>query len=402
MFKYKIMIVAPQGLSKLGQSVSEYFDTDIELELHAVPERIVTKDFKVVIFDAINAGDLDLSQVSTLVRMDEVVDIPVVVMAAISSLQEKIEALEVGCDDFIEADTVADEACARLTKSIYHRVATDQLSTRLELANQTAKTALVDNSDLGANIQFLLAVHGCDNLDILGQLFFSTIERYGLKCSLQMRSLTETKDMEATGMAKHLESQLLTQLKGSDRFIDFGPRTIINYHNVSLLVKNMPIEEPEKYGAIKDNTFSLVQGLSARVTALDDQKRLIEERESMKRLSHDSHTVMSTIQMAYQDVMKNIADEVDKANELISMKIPSLALTEEDERFLEGTMEHCVKNTMRIFNDGLKVDELMERLERSIERTLKAVEETQNKKEAQAQAQVMQNNASKESSVELF
>ena len=36
------------------------------------------------------------------------------------------------------------------------------------------------------------------------------------------------------------------------RFIDFGSRTIINYQDISLLVKNMPLENMGRYGRLKD------------------------------------------------------------------------------------------------------------------------------------------------------
>ena len=66
--------------------------------------------------------------------------------------------------------------------------------------------------------------------------------------------------MEANGMAKDLEAHLLDELKDVGRYYDFGKRSVMNYENVSLLVKNMPIEDERRYGAIKDNIFSLLQG----------------------------------------------------------------------------------------------------------------------------------------------
>jgi CheY-like chemotaxis protein len=373
--QHKVLVLVEDAQSQLGMHVAKFFDADTEMDIDEVPKRLSETDYKIVVYDTAARPSINMSQVNRLLKMEETLSLPVVLLTASVCLEDKLQAFEVGCDDFIEEGTTGDEACARITKSIFHRVAADQLSNRLEMANQTARTAMVDNSDLGANIQFLLSVHDCDNLDQLGQMFFRTIERYGLKCSLQMRSEHEIKNMEAHGMAKDLESQLLTQLKDSDRYIDFGARTIVNYDRVSLLIKNMPKDDPEKYGAIKDNTFSLLQGMNARVKSLEDRYRLIDEKESLKKLSNDVRNVMNTIKDSYQRVMRDIADEVDKANELVQMKIPSLALTETDELFLESTMENCVKGTTKIFNEGLVVDECFERLERALQAAIEAVED---------------------------
>ncbi len=374
MTHHKVLIFFEQNLSVLGQHIQNFFDGDVVSDLEQAISKLNETHYRVVVYDTADSGTLDIPRCEYVLSCMECIKLPVVLLTGKYKLEDKLKALEIGIDDFIDTSITHDEACARITKSIFHHIANDQLSSRLEMANKTVRNALVDNSDLGANIQFLLAVHTCDNLDQLGQQFFATIERYGLRCSLQMRSLMGTKNMEAHGMAKDLESQLLTQLKDSDRMIDFGKRTIVNFDRVSVLVKNMPIEDDEKYGSIKDNIFSLIQGLNARVIALEDKHRLLEERESLHKLSTDVHSVMSTLQDSYQTVMKQIATEVESLSELIQSRLPSFALSETDEIFLYEITEGCIVETNKVFNDGLKVDEYFSKLESAIERTLSTVD----------------------------
>ena len=397
---HKVLVIADSVLSESGKHVLSFFDADIEKEIDKVPSLLSDSNYKAMIFDCLSAPSLNIVSLRTLLKMEEVCDIPVVVLAKANSVQDKLDALEIGADDFIEPNIDKEEVCARVTKAILHRVAADQLSSRLEMANQTAHTAMIDNSDLGANIQFLINVHECDNLDQLGQMFFSTIERYGLKCSLQLRGDYEIKNMEAHGMAKDLESQLMTQLKGGERYIDFGPRTIVNYDRVSLLIKNMPVSDPDKYGAIKDNTFSLIQGMNARVQSIEDQAHLIEERETLEKLASDVRSVMTRIQSSYQRVMRDIATEVDNTSEALAVKLPSFALTEADELYIENVMAKCVKNTTMIFNEGLQVDEAIQRLEGTIDRSLEAVSFASQDKEGPRAENVSQTKP--DATLELF
>ncbi len=371
---HKVLLLTEGELSDIAQSITQFFDSTVAHSLSELYKCAETGDYKVLVFDSVSDEPIDKVGIRDTVALSEKLAIPLIVLSRADSIQDKLDALEIGCDDFIEPDVGRDELRARITKSVFNRIATDQLSSRLDLANKTAQSALVDNSELGLNIQFLLNVHDCDNLDQLGQLFFTTIERYGLKCSLQLRSSSEVKNMEAHGMAKDLESQLLLQLKDSDRYIDFGKRTIINYGKVSLLIKNMPTNDSARYGVIKDNTFSLIQGMNARVIALEDRYSLLEEREVLTDLSKEVGSVMTVLKDSYQKVMRDIADEVDTASERILAKIPSLSLTERDEVFLENTMDDCVKNTTMIFNEGLVLDQVMDGLDRSIQSHLKKLE----------------------------
>lgn len=367
------VLVLSADLSTSARHVVEFFQADVVASRDQLPQQMKQKHYRVLVLDQVAVPQLDLHECEMLVQQDYVKGTPVVVLTSSPAVQEKIKALEIGCDDLIDSKTAPDELAARITKSIFHQIANSQLSQRLNQATETARSAMVDNSDLGANIQFLLQIHNCDNLDQLGQQFFATIQRYGLSCSLQMRSEMGKKDMEAHGMAKHLESQLLFQLKDNGRYVDFGRRTIVNFDRVSLLIKNMPIDDPEKYGAVKDNTFCLVQGVNARILALEDRYKLLMETEVLHKLSSDVRLVINTLKFSYQDVMRQIVGEVEGVVEQIEHRLPHLALTEMDEQFIYQATARLVAETNRIFNDGLKVDELFERLESAVRRSLEAV-----------------------------
>lgn len=335
-------------------------------------------DVRVMIYDVTTCGPVSFSGLETLMGNTEVMtDLPLVFLSSSQSLADKLSAFELGVDDYIESETCLEEVCARVSKSIFHRIASAQLKDRLDLANATAYTAMSDNSDLGSNIQFLLGVNRCDNLDQLGQLLFSSLERYGISCSLQMRGIYEIKNMEATGMAKDLESQLLMQMKDAGRYIDFGCRSLVNYGQASLLVRNMPMDDERRYGAIKDNTFALIQGIDARIKALDEHTKLLEEKEALKKLSLDVKTVMTEIDEAYQGVMRTIVNTVEMMAERIQDKIPVLALSEEQEVFFEETTAQCVSEANSVFADGLKVDESFHKLSKSMDHAINNLDDVE-------------------------
>jgi len=377
---YDVLLLSPK-LSALAREVANFFQADVVNRVEELPAAMAEKRYRILVMDLIDNGQVDISTCQTVLQQDFMHTVPLVVLTTAYSVNDKVKALEIGCDDLIDSKTTPDEVFARITKSIFHQIANSQLNQRLLLATETARNAMVDNSDLGANIQFLLQVQGCDNLDQLGQQFFATIQRYGLSCSLQMRSEMGKKDMEAHGMAKHLESQLLFQLKDSGRYVDFGPRTIVNYDRVSLLIKNMPLDDPEKYGSIKDNTFCLVQGINARILALEDRFKLLAEKDALHKLGNDVRAVMGSLKTAYQDVMREIVGQVENVAERLEHRLPHLALTEADEQFIYELSTKLVADTNRVFNEGLKVDEFFDRLENTVKRSLAVASDPSSVKE---------------------
>ncbi len=366
---YEVMVFS-ENLSSLGRRVIDHFKADHVSSMGEVAPKMENKTYRAFVFDAVQGQSSSLEQCQALMEEGLLKGTPLILISASSDVTDIQKAFDLGCDDLIESTTSEDETCTRITKSIFNHIASSQLNQRLVQATETAKTALVDNSDLGANIQFLLKVHACDNLDQLGQQFFNTIQRYGLSCSLQMRAEMGVKNMEANGMAKELESRLLLQLKDDGRYVDFGRRSIINYDRVSLLIKNMPMDDPDKYGAIKDNTFCLAQGINSRIISLEDRHKLTLEKDSLRKLSTDVKDVIGALKNSYQEVMRKIVNEVENASESIQARMPSLALMEADEEFIEGVTEELLMATNRVFNDGLRVDELFNKLEMAVQNSL--------------------------------
>ncbi|MCP5207473.1 MAG: DNA-binding response regulator [Hahellaceae bacterium] len=288
--------------------------------------------------------------------------IPIVLVANEDELSSKLDAFQSGCDDYITPNVPFDELVMRLNKAIFNKIANDQLQSQVKMANEAAFSAMADTSKLGVNVHFLLDSFNCSNLDELGQQLFQALNHYGLKCSLQMRGRYEIKNMEQNGMAKDLEAQLLSELKDAGRYYDFGKRSVMNYEQVSLLVKNMPVDDERQYGAIKDNVFSLLQGTDARIKAIDDRATLNKERALLEGLTKRLQSIFVDLDDSYQDLMKSIADNVESMAEKIENSVMSLGLTENQEKILEAILTEGVRETNEVFSKGIKVDEELRNL----------------------------------------
>lgn len=283
--------------------------------------------------------------------------LPVLFLDDSEDLQDKLRCFEVGGDDYVLHSVPKEELVARVMKCIFNKIANDQLKSRVKQANEMAMAAMANTSDLGVNLRFMIDTAGCDNLDQLGLLFFQAARNYGLNCSLQMRSEFGEKNMEENGMAKELESNLLSQLKDAGRYYDFGRRTVMNYGLVSVLVKNMPLDDAVRYGMLKDNTFPLLQGLDARIRALDNQGKLQLERDLLEKISKRMQQVMEGVDASYHILIRQIVETMESVAGEILDALPAMALNERDEKLIEQGLERGILETNKVFNNGMKVDE---------------------------------------------
>ncbi|MBQ0727809.1 MAG: hypothetical protein KBT77_10730 [Thalassolituus oleivorans] len=354
---YKVLVMGDANNDSLVGLLGKQYELEHVESVDDCIRQVAADDVKLVLLNIVdNLQPVWLNVCRQLKDTPSVTDTPIVILARDSELDSKMAYYDAGCDDYVNSESMS-ELQARLMRVIFNKVANDQLKQQLQQANEMAFIAMSDTSDLGVNVQFLLDVNTCDNLDELGMRVFKSLQSYGINCSLQIRGRHTVKNMEANGMAKEMESVLLQECKDKGRYVDFGRRSIMNYGSVSLLVKNMPMNDDKKYGAIKDNVFSLLQGADARVKALDNLESLAMESLLVKRMAGQMRDLMKHVDSSYKGVMKDIADVVETMADGVESSIQFLGMDERQELALQKIMETGIVDTNRIFNQGMRMDE---------------------------------------------
>ncbi|MGR6871147.1 hypothetical protein ACU6U9_02300 [Pseudomonas sp. HK3] len=155
-------------------------------------------DTKLIVLDFIDSGPEALKLIKEIRNKGDFDYVPIIVLQGESLHHTSIQAFEMGCDDIIDMGVDEGELELRCEKLIINKIASDQLQAQVKQATELAFIAMSDTSDLGINIQFLLEVHQCSNLDELGMRLLQAVDSYGLKASVQLRSEVGTKNMEAS------------------------------------------------------------------------------------------------------------------------------------------------------------------------------------------------------------
>lgn len=397
---HKVFIITTKSPEQCDYVDRSLFDVSFVADLEELPQHPDLNRDGLLVLDSTNTCSgqpSDYERIRDIAR--ELGEKPIIAMLTEVSLERELRALENGFSDVIPLGHPLDEVTTRFLRAIYHHIANRQLKQQLDKASDAALAAMRESSNLGSNVHFLVQAHQCKNLDELGQLFFQAMKNYGLNCSLQMRSTFEVKNMEVNGMARQLESDLLTQLRRAGRYFDFGRRTVVNYGAVSVLIRNMPDDEA-LYGLVKDNTFTLLQGLDARVRSLDQHQQLAREKEALQQLSDRVKAAMSEANDDYQSVMRGIVDVVENMAELIAQNIPSMLLNEEQEHFIEDTVRDCVLQSNKVFSEGFRIDNYFSELQQDIEQVVTQVEHIESTEGRASQQAEPADNAVQD--VELF
>ena len=295
-------------------------------------------------------------KLTQLLGVDNISDTPFIVFTQSSQLETTLKLFDAGADDVISEESSEKEVIARLQKSILNKIATKQLRSQLMIANDIAYGAMTDNSELGANIQFLIDATTCENLDHLGLRLYQTLDLYGLRCSLQFRGRFQEKNMERNGMAREMESQLLRHFHNKGRFHQAGPRLFVNYGQVSLLIKNLPENDSEKCSKIKDSIITLVRGADARVKALDEKTTSELELELLRKVSQRMQSTMHEIDETYKQITDQIVKKAEDTTEKVYQALHHLGLTEEQEHVILEILQSATTYADTTFKEKMAVE----------------------------------------------
>lgn len=294
--------------------------------------------------------------------------VPVIFVSGHDTAPERVAAYEAGGDDFVTKPIAANELRHKLAGIIEHRRQLQELAAQSSSAQQVAFTAMITMGDLGAVIEFLRQSTSCKTYSCIAELLIEAMSNAGLRGAVQVRGHNGLLNTTSDGRMSPLQTSVLETLRDIGRIFEMGSRAIINYHHVSVLVENLPTQEPDKVGRLRDHLAVLVEAADMRVAGLDavnerDLQKvgihgaLAELRGTLTRLSERTHS------------NRNIGQfHMLEALEQLSRALGTLGLTESQQGYVDDLVKCTLDDTRHYFDEAAGLDtefsEVVSRLER--------------------------------------
>ncbi|HOY24330.1 MAG TPA: hypothetical protein PK002_14340, partial [Cellvibrio sp.] len=150
------------------------------------------------------------------------------------------------------------------------------------------------SADLGRSLRFAERTYAMYSFDKLAEGLFQTMAEFGLDTSLMFVTQTGTLFYAQNKYElSPLEKDMFLTIHKEGRFCDFGSRTFCNFALVSLLIKNMPLENPERYGRIKDTVPWILGVTDGRIGALDVSNVLLGTHQKVLDTINDLESILT-------------------------------------------------------------------------------------------------------------
>ncbi|MBS1143267.1 MAG: Response regulator receiver [Proteobacteria bacterium] len=227
-------------------------------------------------------------------------DIPVLFVSSHDDEDTLLHCYEAGGEDFIRKPV--DPAVLIGKLAVANRILADKKALREQAgyAQQTAMAAMVSMSELGVVLQFLSKSFVCDCIKALSALVIDAMAQYDLQAAVQMRMGKDIITLSQNGQDVPLEVSVLNHVKDSGRIFQFRSRCVFNFGRVTLLVNNMPLEDADRCGRIRDNCAILAEGADARLKAIETDLLAQRRRAGIEAALPRLYSTLDGVQNNYR------------------------------------------------------------------------------------------------------
>jgi len=365
--KAKIMVVDDDEMSQalIEGILAETFELSFASSGDECLNLLQSQETDVVLLD-VNMPEMDGLEVCRHIRSQkEHRATPVIFVSASDSKEEIIAGYEAGADDYI-------------TKPLHH----DSLLARVEMNAKQARTqahihsALTGTSPESINrqfinspvFQFIDSSSQSNTFEELAQAVFEITTHLDLSCLVQMQSTVDDCYFSDDGIIKPIEPNIIKQMKLQGRCCAFGQRLIINYPQISLFVRNLPIEDELRNVQIKEALLHVVRLADSRLESIQ-QKTILEEKcEHYKQLHQSCSSEITSIHQSLSRHVSCARDQIKQFSDEAMSEIKTLHLTQDQEDFLNKILTNKVSTLTDQNNKVQQIEESMQNIISQLEK----------------------------------
>jgi len=311
----------------------------------------------------ISMPDIDGYELCRRLKDDwETQDIPVLFVSAHDDSETRMLCYEAGGDDFIQKSFEQPELLGKL--KVAKRILAEKkaLHEQAGYAQRTAMAAMVSMGELGVVLQFLSKSFACNTVDELATALLDAMRQYDLQGAVQMRLGDETLSLSDNGHNVPLEVSVLNHVRLSGRIFQFKSRCVFNYGGVTLMVNNLPVDDAERCGRIRDNGALLAEGADARLRAIESDLLAQRRRDGIEKALPRLYGTLDGVQENYRRNCFELTQVMIDFQEMLTKAFVHLGLMEKQEEQVSTLANDFMLRVVGTQDASLEIVGQLERL----------------------------------------
>lgn len=278
----------------------------------------------------------------------QLADVPVIFLSAHDQIEERLKGYEVGGEDYIVKPFAPEELKAKIAHLLAMTADRNSLRERADYATSAAMTAITSMGEMGALLQSLKNFNASADAQALAQAILEGIEAYGLSGTVQIRMPEGETTISDRGEVSPLELSVINHLSGMDRIVQFKTRLSIHYPHILILINNMPVEDADRCGRLRDHLAMLVEAAEMRILGLISEGQSRVRGAVIERTTERILNLLKEIDAAQRQNRLEIRMASTDLIEDMNKGLGEVALTNQQEDYLSSIVVQGIEKIIKI------------------------------------------------------
>jgi CheY-like chemotaxis protein len=210
--------------------------------------------------------------------------IPVIFISGHTEPEDRLKAYDSGGDDYVSKPFNVKELKHKIALALASQERRNELAEKARKAASVAMMSLREAADSGVVLSFLSDIIRQTDLAEVAATTLRTLQKFRIEGAVQLRDGRDRVSRNSAGACSPVEDAVLAEMAGDARIVDLGKRSAFNYQRATIIIYDMPLDDPELYGRLKDTVVKMAEALDVHMRSLETVATAIERGDALAEL----------------------------------------------------------------------------------------------------------------------
>lgn len=249
----------------------------------------LTQEHPEIILLDVMMPDLNGYEVCSRIKENaETAEIPIVFISALDTLDDRLNGYNAGGDDYLGKPVDLSILLKKIELILANKQNKQQLEHDVEEMQSGFMNALNAGEEFGHVTHFTEHSLLAKNYDQLFNAVFESMKNFDLETAAQIRDEDQVITLNSNGESLPLEKELMLKAQFNGQVLEFGSRMFISFAYFSLLVKNVPDDDPDRIERLKEHLSAIAKVCNLRVQAISSEQNVESHKETASLIESTS------------------------------------------------------------------------------------------------------------------
>lgn len=293
--------------------------------------------------------------------------IPVTFVSSHDTSEARLNGYDAGGEDFVVKPFDPAELWRKVRVAQQIMQNRRSLQEQIEAAEYLSSLALAGMDEGGIALQFMSQLIAYDNERQVAEGLLDLMKRYRLEGVVQTRIAGRQLTLSAAGTNLPLETSVLDHVKDMGRIFEFRNRGVHNFERVSLMINNLPLNDPDYCGRLRDNLSIAAQGADSRLRAIAIEEAGQRHHAGIQKAMESIRALIGDMRKVHEEDRISSSSLILALEESLADSFVHLGLTDNQERFLANLVDDFMRRLVAQLDRGEENYKALQKLGEQLE-----------------------------------